>query len=162
MCIVLEAVMIPGYKKKVRLPKVWYQQTQDTILFTYYFKGKMKWLELERGEDTAQFLLHHGKIKRYEGYGKNLKMYKHYTPDPTSEKETNIDWDLEVELEWKDIKFFNSDVIHFAAKYEYELKGRFLGLVDYKEPGKLRSFDFDKRPLPGQSKVIEMNTLRAA
>jgi hypothetical protein len=143
MCLLLKAATMPGLKKRITLAAEPVQKTEFYLLFTYVMDGRTRFLDLERGEDVAETLLMNGLIKRYSGAGKYLKMYVDRLHTVKGKNGEPVQWAVEVELEWKDISFFPSDVLHIVANHEYELIGRVMGLIPYKPKAKCRSIQTD-------------------
>lgn len=142
MCLLLRAMTMPALKKRIALhPDHPFKKTEYYLLFTYYIDGEKKKLLLERGEDAAEVLFENGLISKYTGAGPYLTMYSKKMHTVAGRNGAPVQWAVESELEWKDIKLFNSDVLHIVANHEYELTGRMMGLIPYKPLGKKRRIE---------------------
>lgn len=134
MCNFLQAMCLPGFKKRIDLPTEWKQETEDNFLFFYLIDGNERFFEIPKDEDGAEILKEEGMIQDYEGRGKFLKMYNIKVLPIEGNKGEEIEWVRTSVIDWKHIKIFQSDVIHFAAKREYKLSGSPLGLCLSSKP----------------------------
>lgn len=128
MCKLLEQMCLPGIRKRISLRSDWKQETEESFLFTYLMDEKVRFLEVPKSEDGAEFFKEEGIIDEYEGRGKFLKMYNVKSFLVDGKRGQEIKWVRTSVIEWKHIKIFESDVIHFAAKHEYKLTSSLLGL----------------------------------
>jgi hypothetical protein len=138
MCLLLKAATMPGLKKRITLAAEPLVQTESHLLFNYYIDGKMRFLEVEIGEDAAELFEQNGLISRYEGAGHNLTLYVKKLHTVVGKDGAPVQWVSEVETEWHELKIFHSDMLHIVANHEYDLIGRVMGLIPYKPKAKVR------------------------
>lgn len=135
----LENLCLPAIKAKITLPKEPVKITEDKILFTYYTEGKMRFFEVQRGEEAGELMLENGFIDSYEGTGKFFTMFQKSMITVTGKGGQPVQMVKHTKLDWFKIKFFESDIIHIAARHQYELTSKLMGLIPPKKKAKCRS-----------------------
>lgn len=103
----------------------------------------MRFLQIPKDEEGAEFLKENGFIESYKGSGKLLKMFITQPFMVAGKKGERLKWVRTSVVEWSQIKFFHSDAIHLCAKNEYDLTGSIMGLAVNKTKAKLRTLNFN-------------------
>ena len=138
MLTVLKLMCERGYKKRITVPtENYFQLTNDGALFTYFIDHKMKFITFDTREELAEFMVEQGMIESFTGTGKNLKMYEKTIHSVAGKGGVPVLWTRTSLLEWEKVKFYPSDVIHFASQHEFELQGSMMGLVKAKVKAKV-------------------------
>ena len=117
-------------KRGIALPASdWFIRTDDSILFTYIVGGKMRFITIQEREEVATFLQENGRIEHFTGFGKNTKMYTKALLTVVGKNQEPVQWERYSEMPWEKISFTTSEVLHIAAKYEYEMTSKKIGIV---------------------------------
>lgn len=139
MLTVLKVMCEKSLRKRITLPTNWIKRTDRYYAFTYVLNDETKLIQVDFDEDGAEFLKENGFIDSYSGGGKNLRMYCNKTFYVPGKKGEPVRWARSTTVNWEDIKILPADVIHFAAKLEFEQTGFILGLTQVKSKAKVIS-----------------------
>lgn len=126
MCFNSKESLVPKIKNKIRLPLKWFTKTEHSVMITYYYNDRMRFITLDR-DDVPRLLKEFGMITRYEGTGKNRKMYGLQSPEKSKRGFTS-DW-VETQVQCEDVKIYESDAIQFIACIEYEKIEKIMGFI---------------------------------
>jgi hypothetical protein len=121
MLTILKVMFRLSYKKRITLPANHFQRLDDGLLMSYYIDGKLRFITINSREEAAQLMLDNGLIESFTGTGKNVRMYEKKVLTIAIDNKP-VQWVRRSELKWNSVKFYPSDVIHFASMNEVEIQ----------------------------------------
>lgn len=123
----------------ITLPVDWFKRTEKCFVFTYHIENRTRFIQIDLNEDGAEFFKENGFIDDYKGSGKNVTMFCNKTFYVSGKNGRPVEWKRSSVVSWDNIKIHPYDVIHLAAKHEFDITGSVLGLPLLKNKAKVRS-----------------------
>jgi hypothetical protein len=169
MCNIIKTLLknksIKDLKKDITTGNQPYFITPRSMVFEYYLRGHAKQYELLFA-DAAEMLYHRGLITDYINTGESTRIFKKVLHTFVLRNGAPSQLVDEVELTFSQLELTQDDVIHIVANWEYDITGGFMGLTEYTQRTPVRRMSTNRTKgvptLPGQSKVIEIQTNKAA
>lgn len=123
----------------ITLPVDWIKRTDKCFVLTYHIENRTRFIQIDFNEDGAEFLKENAFIDAYKGNGSNVKMFCNKKFYVSGKNGKPVEWERSTVVSWDNIKIYRDDVIHLAAKHEFEITGSLLGLSPFKSKAKVRS-----------------------
>lgn len=110
-----------------------YIKNTDNARFCYEMEGRLKYIYLTTPLEFARFAVKHGFIYTYALIEEDVKMYQLHQPTAAGANGELVWLPTElISVEWDRIIFTPSDVLNIAARHEYELACRSMGMIKAK------------------------------